>query len=342
MPKSTEEEIFLDNVRRLAAGKLVSTMFELALKLEVFAKLKEKRVSMKELGALLDLPFFSMRMLAQFLCREGLLVYKDGTLANAPAIEKYLSGPTVESRDLTMILKRNLPVEALKDRLQNPKPLHWYQLREAGQILYPESLVDANNQENWLGGFFANNNERRIQWGASLASRYDFGSHKVLLDVAGASGGWCIGIRQTNPQLRCIVFDLPAAREAAEQSIASAGESESISFASGSFFEDELPRGADVALLANVLHNWMPEDGMIILRKIYDALPSGGTFVLKEAFFEDDWRGPMEAVFEAFIMLGEEGRSGWQPSYGEAEEMMAKAGFTGFERRYDLVLGHKP
>jgi SAM-dependent methyltransferase len=343
MSTSVEDEIFIDKVRHLASGRLISSMFELALGLEVFAKLKEKRVSMEEFSSLFGVPIASARMLAQFLCKEGLLVYENGLLANAPAVDRHLSSPTRDYRDLHVLLRLNVPVEALKARLFKPAPLYWYQLRETGAITDEASLVASNNQpQDWLGNFFANNNERRVMWGENLASRYDFGRHKVLLDVAGASGGWCIGIRQANPHLRCIIFDLPMAREAAEQSIASAGESENISFAAGSFFEDELPRGADVALLANVLHNWTPEDGMVILRKIFDALPSGGVFLLTEYFFEDDWTGSAEAVFEAFVMVGEEGRSGWQPSYGEVEEMMAKTGFTGMERQYNLVIGHKP
>ena len=46
----------------------------------------------------------------------------------------------------------------------------------------------------------------------------------------------------------------------------------------------------------------------------------------------------MEAMFQAFFM----GREGWQPTYGEVEDMMGEVGFVDLERRFELVIGRKP
>jgi hypothetical protein len=341
MNRSVEQELFLDGVLRLAAGKMTSAMLELVLDLDVFGKLRGRSATVDELGALLEMPPVSVRMIAQFLCREGLLVFADGRLANAPLIESTLAADEAERKDLYRVLRFAVPVEMLKQRLHNPPVLHWYQLRDQGEIT-DGSAMFGQQADGWFSTFQTNNHAPRIRWGEELAARYDFSHHRLLLDVGGASGGWCIGIRKANPDLRCMIFDLPQVRELAESCIAEAGESEHIAFAPGSFFSDELPRGADVVLLASILHNWEPDDGLVILRRIYDALEPGGTLLVKEYFFEDDWTGRMEGVFEAFMMLGAPGKSGWQPTYGEMEQMLAEVGFSDRARQQDLVLGRKP
>jgi SAM-dependent methyltransferase len=342
MLRTVEEELFNDSVRERAAGKMLCLMLELAFSMEVFDKLMEKEVTLPELAGILEMPVPSARVLAQFLCREGLLVYKDGRISNHPYTEKFLGSSGKDRKALTGIFQLQMNVAALKQRLQDPPPLFWYQIREDGKLSDQALLIKGNGPENFLSSFFASNHVWRLQWGEDVAGRYDFSRHKLLLDIGGASGGWCIGIRKTNPQLRCVIFDLPDARELAEKSIAEAGESEWITFQEGSFFTDELPRGADVALLSSIVHNWAPDESRIILRKAFDALEPGGTLIVREHFFEDDWDGPAEAIMDAFVMLGKDGQSGWQPSYGEVEDLMREIGFTDFERRFSLVIGKKP
>jgi ubiquinone/menaquinone biosynthesis C-methylase UbiE len=325
MTRNIEEAVFINKVRALAAGKMTSTMFELTLELKLFAKLHGREVTLEELAQILEMPIWSARVIAQFLCREGLLIYADKKLSNAPHISPFLVDLVEENRELKElgpVLDFYLPKDKLKQLLLDPPAEDGY-----------ERIGKENH--------FLKVNSRRILWGEQLAQIYSFKGHRVLLDVAGASGGFLIGIRKTNPHLRCILFDLPEAGAFAQQCLGEAGESESVRFVPGSFLTDDLPRGADVALLSNVIHNWSMEKDLVILAKIYEALEPGGTLLVKEAYFEDDWTGHIEPLFQAFFM----GNDTWQPTYGEVEEMMAKVGFVDLERRFDiygLVIGRKP
>ncbi len=316
-----EQALYVDDVRSLAAGKMTSTMLELVLEMELFRKIHGTAVTLEELAHLLEMPIWSTRVLAQFLCREGLLLYEDQKLSNAPQAEAFLVTENRELHDLRTVLQFNLPKDELKKQLLNPLEAHGYQ--------------QMGKEKHFIGV-----NIRRIMWGEELAQLYSFKGHRILLDVAGASGGVPIGIRKHNPHLKCILFDLPDSAEFAARCISEAGEDESIRFVGGSFLTDDLPKGADVALLSNIIHNWPPEKDKLILSKIYEALEPGGTLIVKEAFFEDDWTGHMEPVFQAFFM----GKNGWQPTYGEVEEMMEEVGFVDIERRFDIfghVIGRK-
>lgn len=319
MLRSVQEELFLDGVRRIAAGKTMSTMLELVLELDVFRKLRGRSVTLEELAEMLAMPVNSARVTAQFLCLQGLLVYRDKKLSNAPEIDPFLVDDNILLTEIkNLVLKFNMPLDQLKERLFNPGTEHGY------QRMKKESHYIASNA--W-----------RFLWGEEMADRYSFKGHRVLMDVAGASGGMCFGIRKTNPHLRCIVFDLPESEEYARRCIDEAGQGDFISFVGGSFFES-LPRGADVAVLSNIMHNWPPEQDKVILRNVYDALEPGGALVVKEIFFEDDWTGLIDAVFQAFFM----GKDGWQPSYGDVEELMKEVGFVDLERKLTLVIGRKP
>lgn len=110
----------------------------------------------------------------------------------------------------------------------------------------------------------------------------------------------------------------------------------------GNFFDEQIPTGADVALLANVLHDWNVDDCRRILDNVCAALPSGGTLLVNEAYFADDWSAPsLFALNQALNVNGEQGKCGWQPSYGEMETLLSEHGFRPDGRAHNLVISRK-
>ncbi len=320
VPVQDEELVrFIYNVRRVGAGKVTSAMLEFVFELDLFRKIRGESVTLEELAERLELPLWSARVMAQFLCREGLLLYRDGKLSNAPGVDPLLIVDNREMFDLkNTVFKTEVPLDALRQQMRNPSHEHGYQRM---------------GREKHLGS----SNIRRYMWGEQIARLYSFKNHRLLLDVASASGGITFGILKTNPHLDGILFDLPDLEEPVNQALMEAGVQDSVRFVGGSFF-DRLPTGADVALLANITHNWPLEDDRRILTNIFEALEPGGSLLVREAFFEDDWTGTMEAMFQAFLM----GREGWQPTYSEIENLMREVGFVDLERKFELVIGRKP
>jgi len=333
-PGITPEEVL-----RLAGGGAIRPLFELAVRLDLFAKLSGKQVSLEELPEIWEMPASPARFMGQFLANVKLLTYRDGLFANSPLTEAVLTRRGPIRRALLMPLVYDLSYDEVKEQMLNPPVAQWYQLRDEGTITDERAILRQNTDE-WHQGLIQRRHEPRIEWGKALTQVYDLSGHKKLVDLGGASGGYCLGFRQVHPHLQCTVFDLPPVAAFAREKIEEAGESEHIQVVEGSFFEDEFPRG-DVILLAQVIHNWNRDDDLLILRKIYAALEDGGTLLVHEKFFEDDWSGSLEAVFYAFLMVGKEDKCGWQPSYGETEELLREVGFTDVERRPDLVIGRK-
>lgn len=326
----------------LAAGRLTSGFLELAVRRNLFARMKGRAVPLSELPAVWEMPAPSARLLAQFLTNMGFLRLRDGALSNAPLAEAALTSEDSELyRSVVHLFKYDLSLAEMESQLLDPPALHWYQLRDSGEITDRRPLI-RQDRDDWVQQLAGARHPNRVQWGKTLASRYDFSGHRLLLDLGGASGGYCVGIRKTNPHLRCIVFDLPEVVEVAREKLAEEGESEHIETIGGSYFTSERLPTTDVALLANTLHLWSPDDDRVILRKVSEALEPGGTILVRETFFEDDWTGSPEPIYDAFLLVGKEGQSGWQPSYAEMEELLREAGFEQVERRKELVLGRKP
>jgi len=92
-------------------------------------------------------------------------------------------------------------------------------------------------------------------------------------------------------------------------------------------FEDPLPVGCDVAVLANVLHDFSPERAQELLGRVHAALPARGRVVILEIVPDDERRGPPLAVAFAVAMIVNTagGDAHTVPQY---REWLERAGFT--------------
>jgi demethylspheroidene O-methyltransferase len=138
---------------------------------------------------------------------------------------------------------------------------------------------------------------------------FPFGAYRCVLDVGAGKGRFAAELAQRHTHLQLQLFDLPQVLALARQSHAAMGVKASIAYHPGSFFHDELPAGADLVTLIRVAHDH-PDDGVrSILRRIFAALPVGGTLMLAEPMATDagnDQTG--EAYFHFYLLAMGAGR----------------------------------
>ena len=106
--------------------------------------------------------------------------------------------------------------------------------------------------------------------------------HRCLLDVGGGDGAFIAAAAARFPDLRLMLFDLPAVGQLAAARVAAAGLSHRVSVSSGDFFKEPLPRGADIVSLVRVMHDHDDADLVALLRNIRRALPMDGVLLIAE------------------------------------------------------------
>jgi hypothetical protein len=183
----------------------------------------------------------------------------------------------------------------------------------------------------------------------ALASVYDFGGHRRLLDVGGGSGGFPIALCGRFPDLSASVYDLPHVCPIAEGKIDAAGLGKAVDTIPGDFAKDlTLPGGFDVILLSQILHDHDEQSGRALLGKSLAALEPGGAVLICEHLLNPERTGPPEAALMGMNMLV--AMTGGE-NYAETEYLswLAGAGFEDTEIRSftsaganGVVIGRKP
>jgi O-methyltransferase domain len=116
----------------------------------------------------------------------------------------------------------------------------------------------------------------------AVAAAYDFTPFGSIIDVGGGKGALLATILNAHPKLRGILFDLPETESDAQEYLAAAGLSARCNFTAGDFFQ-AVPAGHDAYVLAHVLHDWIDEQAIAILRKCRAAIPRHGRLLIVEA-----------------------------------------------------------
>jgi predicted O-methyltransferase YrrM len=159
-----------------------------------------------------------------------------------------------------------------------------------------------------------------------IADSYNLSSFKRLLDIGGATGTYSIAFLEKNPQMTAVLFDLPDVIPWAEERLAAAGLLDRVELVGGNFYEDELPKDCDFALLSAIIHQNSPEENIELCRKIHRALLPGGTLLIRDHVMEPGRTHPPQGTLFAINMLINT-RGGDTYTLDEIKETLETAGF---------------
>jgi SAM-dependent methyltransferase len=160
---------------------------------------------------------------------------------------------------------------------------------------------------------------------AGVAEVVDFTGVGRLLDVGGGSGALSLAIASAHSGVECVIWDLEVVCGIARGYAERAGLSDRVTAVTGDMFRTPFPDGYDAVLFSQILHDWPPEKGEVLLRKAFDALPSGGLLLVHEKLAADDGAGPLaNALVNLDMALWTEGQQ------FSRESLQALAADTGF------------
>jgi len=140
-----------------------------------------------------------------------------------------------------------------------------------------------------------------------FVAAYDWSAVRHVVDVGGGTGARLVALLGDNPDLRGTLVDLPGPAGRAASRLAAAGISDRVTIVARSFFEP-LPDGADVYVLAAILHDWPDEQAASILRRCAEAAaPSSRVLVVEQVLDSVDDLA-MLTGFDLFMLIGCGGR----------------------------------
>ena len=158
---------------------------------------------------------------------------------------------------------------------------------------------------------------------AAAALSVSWSEVRTVVDVGGGTGGVLFPLLTAESHLQGSLFDLPQVEAEARSAIEAAGVGDRCEFASGSFFEN-VPAGADVYVLSNILHDWDDDASRRILASCRRAARADSRLVVLENLLPPgDEPHPVKTLdMQMLVTLG-----GRERTEDEYRRLLANAGF---------------
>ncbi len=277
------EKPSVDHIMQVGMGFWASKTLLSAVEMELFTELAQQPRDLASLQSRLRLHPRSARDFLDALVALGFLERVDGKYRNTPSTDRYLDKRkhSYIGGVLEMASHRLYPFWGnLTVALRTGKPQN--EAKNAGEAFFETLYADPGRLKEFMVAMTGVSHPANT----ALAAKFPFKGYRTVADIGTAQGDLVVQVVQAHEQLKGIGFDLPEVAPIFEDHVASHGLSERIHFVPGDFFEAPLPR-ADVLMMGHVLHDWGYEQKMILIRKAYEALPTGGALIVYESIIDD-------------------------------------------------------
>jgi hypothetical protein len=163
-----------------------------------------------------------------------------------------------------------------------------------------------------------------------IARLYPFREVQSVCDVGGGRGTLLSELLIRHAHLRGILCEREAVLGSARQLLESRGVSGRVTLSASDFFE-RVPRGAQLYVLKNILHDWDDEHCVKILRNVREAAGNDGRVLIAEALLERYSNDPIAVPADLQMLVA--CSAGRERSQSEFESLLTKSGFR-LERRF--------
>jgi len=311
-----ETEATPDALFQLFGGHMAAKYLFVATQMGLFERLAQGPLPLDELARRVGMPPRTARILADALVALGLLERHAAGYANAATPAAFLAGnPGPDLR----------PLVRLWDQILYRQWATLEQALRTGDATLGYADFSPAEQHTFSVGVDA----LTAPAAQALASVYDFGRQRALLDLGGGTGSFLRAAQARHPALRGALFERPDTAAAVRQMPGGAA----LEIVEGDLLRDPLPPGYDAVLLANVVHLFSPETNRALLRRIRAAVEPGARLLLVDFWMDATHTRPLFGALLAaeFVIVTGEG------DVYSAEEVGAWLAATGWR-----LLEHTP
>ena len=308
----------------LCAGFVYSQVLLSCVRLDLFTMLADTPLTAPEIALRTNLSLDSTDRLLTAAVSLRLLAIRKGNryglgdlgaaIRGAPGVAEMVEHHAMLYRDLTD------PVALLKDR-GKPTETGAYWAYTKGNGDNPGAVP-----EDVSSPYTALMSASQPFVAEEVLDAYPVRRHRRLMDVGGGDGTFLRAAAARDPSLELTLFDLPSVASQAEKRFEEEGLSARSTAIGGSFFDDDLPKGADLISLVRVLYDHDDDAALRILKAVRKAMPADGTLLLAEPMSGTAGAEPIGEAYFGFYLLAM--RSGRPRSPAIIEGLLKKAGFT--------------
>jgi hypothetical protein len=160
-----------------------------------------------------------------------------------------------------------------------------------------------------------------LPWFGEVVAGHSWQGVRHVVDVGGGTGALLAAVLLANPDIRGTLVDQAATVAEGREFLAAQGLADRTDAVAGDFFE-ELPGGADVYLLSNILHDWSDDDAVRILRRCAEAAGPTGATLIADRVVDRTPDSEMVTTLDLrmLVLLGgrERGHAEWSDLVGRA------------------------
>lgn len=171
-----------------------------------------------------------------------------------------------------------------------------------------------------------------------------FEGFPTVIDAGGGSGAFCAALVAHQPEVEAIVMDLSEVCSLTQGYVARYVGEGRVKTTACNFFKDRWPT-AGAYHFSNILHDWPLEVAGALLKRAFEALPSGGSVFVHEVLLDEGKSSPRTAVI--FNLLMYINHRSQQFTFRMLQEMLTEAGFRDVRTvhtfaQYTLLRADKP
>jgi hypothetical protein len=321
-----------DQILQVGLGFWASKTLLSAVEMELFTELAKHPEDLETLQSRLGLHPRSARDFFDTLVALKFLERREGRYYNTPSSDFFLDKrkPSYIGGVLEMANQRLYPFwSRLTIALRTGLPQN--ETRDGGPDPFAALYADPARLKQFLKAMTG------VSHGANLAiaRHFPWNNYRTVADIGTAQGDLITQVALANPHIEGTGFDLPEVASVFEDYVEANGLSGRLKFLPGSFFDQPLPK-ADVVMMGHILHDWNLDVKRMLVRKAFEALPQGGTFIAYESIIDDDRSTNAFGLLMSLNMLIET-TGGFDYTGADCAGWMKEAGFR--ETRVEHLVG---
>jgi demethylspheroidene O-methyltransferase len=310
-------------VFNLMAGFVYSQILLACVRVRLFEHLANGPLDITDLAKKIDLPLPGLERLLLGAQSLDLIETRGGRYALGK-----LGAPLVGNQALLSMIEHH---SALYQDLRDPNALLRGELKDKAVEHYWPYITDKQedlkslSRTEIVANYSALMSDSLPLVADEIIDSYNFNQHDCLLDIGGGQGTFISLLSPAAQHLKFQLFDLPGVAQLAQQGLDQLLGQGRVACFGGDFFNDTLPKSADIVTLIRVIFDHDDQRVKKLLQSIYATLPIGGKLLVAEPMADTEDLPAMGQAYFGFYLLAM-GR-GRPRSAQEIKFFLTEAGF---------------